>query len=172
MARYKGTFTVAANYEPLIAAPFDARQLVESRSDLINPKTWNRSDGTNWTYVGMMVSVSRDIEESYNGIYVLIADDFTQLSNWRKCADDRDVKRLLEEIAALEVGAGGQDIEIDSIDDLPEIGDENATYYVKQNLSIQRWDEETHSYISYGASGESPDLDIRLIIGGNANGND
>ena len=139
---------------------------------MINPKTWNRSDGTNWTYVGMMVSVSRDIEDSYNGIYMLVTDDFTKLDSWRKCADDRDVARLLEEIEALEIGAGSQDIEVDSEEDLPSIGDENATYYVKENLSIQRWDEATHSYISYGVSGDTPDLDINLIIGGNANGND
>ena len=67
MARYKGTFTVAANYEPLIAAPFDARSLVETRSDLINPATWVRSDGGYWTYVGMVVSVSADIELSNKG---------------------------------------------------------------------------------------------------------
>lgn len=172
MARYKGTFTTAANYEPLIAAPFDARQLVEARSDLINPKTWNRSDGTNWTYVGMIVAVSRDIDDNNNGVYMLVADDFTQLANWRKCADDRDISRLMKEIESIEVGAGSQDIEVDTDQDLPSIGDENATYYVKSNLSIQRWDEETQSYISYGASGDSPDLDINLIIGGNANGND
>jgi hypothetical protein len=55
---------------------------------------------------------------------------------------------------------------------LPEVGDKNATYYVKDNSSIQRWDEETQSYQSYGGSGETPELDVNLIYGGDSNGND
>jgi hypothetical protein len=91
MARYKGTFAVSANYEPLIAAPFDARQLVETKADLINPAIWQRADGSIWTYTGMIVSVAADSDPANNGIYVLINEDFTKVSNWRKCADERDV---------------------------------------------------------------------------------
>jgi hypothetical protein len=40
VARYKGTFKAAANYEPQIAAPFDARMLVGARSDLVLKSTW------------------------------------------------------------------------------------------------------------------------------------
>jgi hypothetical protein len=40
MSRYKGLFQVPANYEPLIRGPFDARELVETKADLINPATW------------------------------------------------------------------------------------------------------------------------------------
>lgn len=40
MARYRGNFTVAANYEPLKAAPFDARALVETKADLTAATTW------------------------------------------------------------------------------------------------------------------------------------
>lgn len=173
MARYKGTFTVAANYEPLIAAPFDARSLVETRSDLINPTTWVRSDGGYWTYVGMVVSVSADIESSNNGLYILMDEDYTQLSNWRKCADEADIIKLQEQINNLSVSGGSLDVSVETEKELPEIGDSNTTYYVKENSSIQRWDNETQTYISYGGeSGDIPELDINLIFGGDSNGND
>ena len=57
MAREKGTFQVAANYEPLIAAPFDARMLVGVKSDLTAPQTWQDLRGDAWVYVGMLVTV-------------------------------------------------------------------------------------------------------------------
>jgi hypothetical protein len=39
----------------------------------------------------MIVSVAADNDPANNGVYVLINEDFTQASNWRKCADERDV---------------------------------------------------------------------------------
>lgn len=85
MARFKGTFSVAANYEPLIAAPFDARQLVQTKLDLVDPATWQRANGDYWTYIGMMVVVAFDADEANNGLYILKADDFTVAENWLKC---------------------------------------------------------------------------------------
>lgn len=72
MARFKGTFEVPANYEPQKAAPFDARQLVESKSDLFLARTWQDTNGDMWIYTGMIVSVATDIEASYNGVYRLV----------------------------------------------------------------------------------------------------
>lgn len=171
MARYRGTFTAAANYEPLKAAPFDARELVETKNDLINPTTWEHEDGSYWTYTGMKVVVSADIDANNNGLYILIAEDYTNASNWRKCADERDVARILEEIENLEISSGGSlDVEVETEADLPESGDNNTTYYIKENNTIQRWDDDTQDYIQYGGQGgEMPE--INLIYGGNANGN-
>ena len=170
MARYKGTFTTAANYEPLIAAPFDARQLVECKADLTKPSTWQRSDGNAWTYAGMMVAVAQDVNAANNGIYMLTAEDYTVAENWMKLSDSRDLQALREEIANIET-SGSLDVEVSTEDSLPEIGDENTTYYVKENSSIQRWDEETGSYKSYGGTGEIPELNINIIYGGDSNGN-
>jgi hypothetical protein len=174
MARYRGTFTAAANYEPLKAAPFDARSLVECKADLINPATWMQDDtGDIWTYVGMMVTVAQDIDDNNNGVYILTGEDFTQSQLWRKCADERDIARLLEEIENIDVsGEGSLDVTVDSDEALPEVGDANTTYYIKADNSIQRWDEDTQRYIRYGGSDVDPDLDIQLIHGGNANGTD
>jgi hypothetical protein len=174
MARYRGTFSVAASYEPLTATPFDARQLVEYKSDLTDPKTWRQENGDTWTYVGMMVTVANDLNDNNNGTYVLTSYDYTQESNWRKCADERDIARVMEEIANIEFsGEGSISIEVDELIDLPKVGDPNATYYVKEDLSIQRWNEATQSYISFGGTNSVPDLDsIKVIYGGNAHGTD
>lgn len=169
MARYRGSFTVAANYEPLKAAPFDARELVDTQADLINVLTWKHEDGGIWTYVGMRVSVANDEDASKNGVYVLVGDDFTKLANWQKLADQRDVERLHEEIKNIEISTEGTvSIDVDTMEDLPKIGDEDAVYYVKENLSIQRWDVKSQSYLPFGNPGGSPELDIKVIYGGNA----
>lgn len=117
----------------------------------------------------MIVSVATDIDPEKNGLYVLIAEDYTKESNWRKYADSRDVERLQKKIEDIEVSGGGSlDIEVETEADLPETGDSNTTYYVKENLGIYRWQEETKSYISFGKG--SADLDINLIYGGNSHG--
>jgi hypothetical protein len=174
MARYEGMFAAPSNYEPLIAAPFDARSLVEDQADLINPATWEVSGGRGiWAYVGMVVTVAFDEDDSKRGVYVLVADDFTKLSNWRKCADERDIARLQEAIKNIEIAEGGASIEVETMEDLPKVGAPDVTYYVRENLSIQRWNEVTQSYLSYGGSGATPDFDnIQLIHGGNAHGTD
>lgn len=172
MSRYKGTFAISANYEPLIAAPFDARQLVECKADLTSTKTWARADGSVWTYAGMMVAVAQDTNPENNGIYVLIAEDYTLQSNWRKQANSTDIDKLREEIENISISGGGSlDIEVDTMEDLPEIGDRNITYYVRENSSIQRWNEAEQAYFPFGGSGEQPELNISLIYGGNSNGN-
>jgi hypothetical protein len=53
MARYRGSFTVAASYEPLTASPFDARELVETKADLTAASTWQQPNGDLWIYDGM-----------------------------------------------------------------------------------------------------------------------
>ena len=170
MAREKGTFQVAANYEPLIAAPFDARMLVGVKSDLTAPQTWQDSRGDAWVYVGMLVTVVQDVKADDNGTYRLIALPYTDPENWIKQADEDDIERLQAQIDNIEVGEGSLDITVSSEVDLPIPGDKNATYYVKANSSICRWDEETQTYQSYGGTGENPELNIQIIYGGNANG--
>ena len=168
MARRKGTFQVSANYEPLKAAPFDARQLVETRADLIAEDTWVINDIA-WVYTGMIVAVASDVNRANNGVYVLTdAANYTSLESWEKLADSKSIEDLQRQIDAIEVQGGGTlDLEIDSEADLPEVGDEHITYYIKENSSIQRWDAEEGKYRSYGGT----DFDINIIHGGDSNGN-
>lgn len=170
MARYKGIFKASANYEPQVAAPFDARMLVETKADLIAASTWQQSNGANWTYAGMLVTVAADPVAKNNGVYLLLANDYSVEANWRKCADIADIENLQDQIDNLEISGGGSlDVEVETEAELPATGDENTTYYVKNDKSIQRWDEETQDYVSYGGA---PAVDINIINGGNAHGTD
>ena len=170
MAREKGIFHISANYEPLKAAPFDARSLVQTKADLLAADTWV-INGVAWVYKGMLVAVANDQDPDNNGVYMLVADDYSLEESWRKYADARDIEALEEKIENIEISAEGSvTVEVDEMIDLPKIGDSNTTYFVKENSSIQRWNEETQSYSAYGGSGVSPDLNIQLLYGGNANG--
>jgi hypothetical protein len=94
MSRYRGTFTVAANYEPLKAAPFDSRELVGCKADLTDPQIWQQENGDIWVYVGMLVTVTQDVKADDNGTYRLIALPYTDIENWVKQADEDDIERL------------------------------------------------------------------------------
>lgn len=72
MARVKGTLGISANFEPQIAAAFDARANVPTKAELILASTWVALDSGTYVYNGMTVTVSEDSTASNNGIYVLL----------------------------------------------------------------------------------------------------
>lgn len=72
MARVKGTLGISANFEPQIAAAFDARANVPTKADLILSSTWVALDSGTYVYKGMTVTVSEDSTPANNGIYVLL----------------------------------------------------------------------------------------------------
>lgn len=169
MGRKKGTFVVPANYEPQKAAPFDARTVVESKQDLVLAATWADANGDIWIYTGLRVSVTTDVNSSNNGLYLLIdKDNYTSFDSWKKLADETDLQNLQEQIDNIEAGTVVSDLVVDTEDDLPEIGNSNITYYVKENNKILRWDDANQLYISFGGSNQP--LEIKIINGGNANG--
>lgn len=168
MARYRGSFTVAANYEPLTASPFDARELVECKADLTDEHTWTDEEGEIWIYEGMLVTVAHDSEPENNGTYRLAMLPYSSVESWVKQADETDIAHLQAQIDGIESGTGSISVEIETLDDLPPVGDDNTTYYVKEAAAIYRWDEEAQSYISYGGTGDFSN--ITIIHGGDANG--
>lgn len=84
MARNKGTASFSANFEPQVAAPLDARFIVDSLADLTLPATWTANDGGIYAYKGMVVSVHSDTTALNNGLYRLIDVDYTNINNWEK----------------------------------------------------------------------------------------
>lgn len=68
MSRIKGTFIFSANFEPLLKAPLDARQIVGSYADLVDPSVWKDAEGNVWLYNGATVVVTNDPS---SGIYWL-----------------------------------------------------------------------------------------------------
>lgn len=170
MAREKGIFHISANYEAQKAAPLDARQLVEAKADLLLPETWTVNNIA-WIYDGMIVAVSRDVNNENNGIYMLTdSRNYTKESSWQKMANIQDIQQLQKQIEELQSNITETDVDIDTEAELPDIGEENITYYIKETQDILRWNNESQDYISYGGSGIT-DLNINIIHGGDSNGN-
>ena len=85
MSRTKGTFNFAANFEVLTKAPLDARLVVSTKADLINPVVWQDTGGNVWVYKGIPVSVVSDPCTNNNGLYFLTDETlYTSYSSWAK----------------------------------------------------------------------------------------
>ena len=82
MGREKGTLNISANFEPQIAAPFDSRIVVDTYADLTAEDTFISTDGNNYAYAGMLVSVVADADSNNNGVYLLKALPTTSIENW------------------------------------------------------------------------------------------
>ena len=82
MSRQKGTAVVSFNFEPETASPLDARTVVQTKADLTNANTFLANDGNEYTYKGMIVSVTDDSTATNNGLYRLKALPTTTASNW------------------------------------------------------------------------------------------
>lgn len=86
MARNKGTFTFAANFQVKAAEALDPRVVVENKAELINKETWPYDGETLYLYNGLIVAVSADqslymlvdktkaLESDYSGWKQLDAD--------------------------------------------------------------------------------------------------
>lgn len=67
MARNKGTFSYAANYEVKMQAALDPRVVVEKKNELVSKETWPYDGDTIYLYKGLLVSV-----EEERSVYMLI----------------------------------------------------------------------------------------------------
>ena len=158
----RGFFNLSGNYEPLIAAPLDARTVVEFKSDLTNSTTWTVSGGI-WVYRGLMVAVVAD-SDSNNGIYYLAdASTYTSEASWLKIADQRAIDALNERIDQISGGGGGA-VQVESKTNLPNVGSEGTVYFVKDENATYRWDETGLKYYCTGRDYR----EIKVINGGNA----
>lgn len=82
MARSKGTFQFAANFEVKAAAALDPRVAVASKAELILKETWPYDGDTIYLYKGIVVSVADE-----NALYMLIDTDkilSTDYSGWKR----------------------------------------------------------------------------------------
>lgn len=70
MARNKGTFQFAANFEVKLQGALDPRILVDNKSELINKETWPYDGDTIYVYNGLLVTVAAD-----KAIYMLVDKD-------------------------------------------------------------------------------------------------
>lgn len=70
MARNKGTFKFAANFEVKLQGALDPRILVDNKSELINKETWPYDGDTIYVYNGLLVAVAAD-----KAVYMLVDKD-------------------------------------------------------------------------------------------------
>ncbi len=70
MARNKGTFKFAANFEVKLQGALDPRILVDNKAELINKETWPYDGDTIYVYNGLLVAVAAD-----KAIYMLVDKD-------------------------------------------------------------------------------------------------
>lgn len=106
MGRYKGTFSVAANYEPLVGGPFDARTLVDYKADLTSASTWQQHNGDLWVYEGMKVVVKEEHAE-----YMLINPvSYFLDASWIRTANEIDIAAILNKLGDVPEGKTIMDI--------------------------------------------------------------
>lgn len=82
MARNKGTFQFAANFEVKLQGALDPRILVDNKSELINKETWPYDGDTIYVYNGLLVAVAAD-----KAIYMLVDKDkilAADYSGWKQ----------------------------------------------------------------------------------------
>lgn len=104
MGRTKGKLNFALNFERQINAPLDATAVVSTIADLTKEDTFISTDGNNYCYYGMLVSVT---EPNNVGVYKLV-NPGTDISanvaqkdstNWKIIAgEDSDVKDKIQNI--------------------------------------------------------------------------
>lgn len=167
MSRNRGIFNLAANYEPQISAPLDARTVVDNKADLILPATWIKGGNTSYLFNGLLVAVVGDSTEENKGLYILLnAALYTSESSWYKIADIRDVEALNARIDNIEAGAGV--IQVNTRAELPNVGSPSVLYIVKGENASYYWDETGSKYYCAGRDYR----EITVINGGNAVGID
>ena len=135
MARNKGIFPFAANFEVKAASPLDPRVLVENKSELISKDTWPLDGDTLYIYKGLLVSVQEE-----RAIYMLVDPDKileTDYSGWERKDGSSPGAVSYEDIYIIE-GLTAQDIYmfeggILNIDgrDLSEAINSNKRVYIK-----------------------------------------
>lgn len=160
MAREKGIFNASSNYEPLIGAPFDARSVVNYKSDLIDPDSW--VEGKKYLYNGMLVSVAKDTDEN-NGLYRLNNRlQYTDYSAWEKIAELKDLEKIQTQIDELKSSSGKKQYKTRA--ELPNVGDATMVYIVLDENAVYYWNETGLNYVCAGRDY----TEINEIFGGNA----
>ena len=192
MSRFKGSH-ISTVYDTNKRFPLDARMLVGSYADLINPQTWipsGQSSGSN-LFNGMLTVVT---EDGYKGLYCLINKDAVTDENylnyvqdksignpvnqyfsmWEKYASDSDLTTLLQEIQADYATIDFVEERVKSVE-----GDRSVATYAYRSLFPAKGDvnklyvavdTETsyiwhnNEYLPVGGGSEQPDI----IFGGTA----
>lgn len=190
MARIRGVFTTSNNYEVKKSAPFDARMLVKKKSDLIDPSSWSVSGIYNGMIVAVgndtekgnnglyMLTDARNIDSFSSWM------KFAELSELEKMSEN--IQNLTIELGLIKteldkkqdkliagknitiqdnvisaIGGSGGNATL-QVDNLPEKGQEDIIYCVKNDGSFYMWVD--NSWVCYGRDYEK----LTTLSGGTA----
>lgn len=93
MARNKGMFQFAANFEIKNAAALDPRMVVATKSELYNKNTWPNDGNTVYLYNGLVVAVTEE-----NELYMLTDSvNFSSESSWKRMSVNIDEAVVIED---------------------------------------------------------------------------
>lgn len=93
MARNKGMFQFAANFEIKNAAALDPRMVVATKSELYNKNTWPNDGNTVYLYNGLVVAVTEE-----NELYMLTDSvNFSSESSWKRMSVNIDEAVIIED---------------------------------------------------------------------------
>ena len=117
--RKKGIFVLSGNYEPLIAAPLDARAVVSKREDLILPTTWRDEAGNVYLFSGLVCAVTEDTADK-NGVYELVdAKNYTNKDSWKKLLYADAIKDM---VVYSDIGNGRKSLVLKNYDSVSGYG--------------------------------------------------
>lgn len=165
MARSKGMFQFAANFEVKNAAALDPRMVVATKAELYNKETWPYDGETAYLYNGLVVAVTEE-----NELYMLVdAANFAVEASWKKISADASlvVEDSLESTSTVNALSANQGRALkEMIEALPayEIEKTNEGY----KLVTEQGGNALGAVISFSdlvvKAGEVVDVDGSLVI--------
>lgn len=191
MGRIRGVFTTSNNYEVKKAAPFDARMLVKKKSDLVDSSSWSITGIYNGMIVAVGNDPEKTNNGLYMLADVGNIDSLSSWVKFAELSDleamSANIQNLSEELGLVKAeldkkqdkltagkniiiennvisatgGAGGGSTAI-QVDNLPETGEEDTIYCVKNDGSLYMWSND--AWVCYGRDYEK----LTTLLGGSA----
>ena len=168
-------------------SPLDAKALVKTYADLLNPATWT-VDGIMSAYNGMITAVWLNLTDAtQNGIYFLHdpnvtstrgTPDVTNKANWHRLGGIDNLPGLIEQINGIQDDLDQVKEDVEDLQDSATIVRDSKAEFDKVGLpgKIYVATKEAMTYVWYNndylpVGDGGGDVEIQIIHGGSANGN-
>ena len=168
-------------------SPLDAKALVKTYADLLNPATWT-VDGVMSAYNGMITAVWLNLTDAtQNGIYFLHdpdvkstrgTPDVTNKANWHKLGGIDNLPGLVEQINGIQEDLDQVKEDVEDLQDSATIVKDSKAAFPTEGKAgkIYVATKEAMTYVWYNGDylpvgdGGGDAVEIQIIHGGNANG--
>lgn len=167
-------------------SPLDAKALVKTYAELLNPATWT-VDGVLSAYNGMITAVWLNLtDETQNGVYFLHdpavvstrgTPDVTKAANWHKLGGIDNLPGLADQINNIQNDLEQVKADVDDLQDSATVVKDSRSAFPATGLPgrIYVATKEAMTYVWYNGDylpvGDGGDnAEIQIIHGGNANG--